>query len=349
MKKVVALLVVGVVVAAIIFTLANNKEKMQAQTKPDIITAYPVSIGTVERRELSQALSLVGTITANREVAVVSETQGRITNLAFDLGDYKGAGAVLAQVDDELKAANFRMAEASFEKAKKDLERYESLYKEKTATDVQLESARLAYKNAETQLVVARRQYRDTKITTPVGGEIVLRAVELGSTVQPGMVIANIVDISTLKVKLNVPEQDAFKMKRGDKVSVTTEVYPGVTFTGTITTISAKADESHTYPIEISLANSKEHPLRAGMFGRVNFEAVRRSSAVIIPRAALVGSIRKPQIYVVDGDKAELRDLLIGMEAGNDLEVLQGLSGGEKIVLNGQNNLKNGVQVVVVK
>ncbi len=350
MKKVVIVLVIlVVVVGGVVFTLMSNKEKMQAQTKPDIITAYPVSIAAVEQRQLSQTLSLVGTITANREVAVVSETQGRVTNLAFDMGDYKGAGSVLAQVDDELKAASFHMAEANLEKAKKDLDRYESLYKEKTATDVQVEGMRIAYKNAETQLVVARRQYRDTKITTPVAGEVVSRTIELGSMVQPGMVIANVVDISTLKVKLNVPEQDAFKMKRGDKVSITTEVYPGVTLTGTITTISAKADEAHTYPVEIALANSKDHPLRAGMFGRVNFEAVRRESAVVIPREALVGSIRKPQVYVVNGDKVQLRDLIIGMETGTDLEVLQGLSGSETIVVGGQNNLQDGVKVVVVK
>src|SRR5690606_8306756 len=114
-------------------------------------------------------------------------------------------------------------------------------------------------------------------------------------------------------------------------------------------TISAKADEAHTYPVEIALANNSAHPLRAGMFGRVNFEAVRRESAVVIPREALVGSIRKPQVYVVNGDKAELRDLIIGMETGTDLEILQGLSGGETIVVNGQNNLKNGVAIAIVK
>lgn len=349
MKKVVVILVIIAAIGGTVSVLMANKDKMKAQTKTDIIEAYPVSVKQVEQRELSQALSLVGTITANREVAVVSETQGRVTNLAFDMGDYKGAGSVLAQVDDELKAASFHMAEANFDKAKKDLDRYESLYREKTATDVQVENARIAFKNAETQLVIARRQYRDTKITTPVGGEVVSRAIELGSTVQPGMVIANVVDISTLKVKLNVPEQDAFKMKRGDKVEITTEVYPGMKFTGTITTISAKADEAHTYPVEISLANSKDHPLRAGMFGRVNFAAVRRTDAVVIPREALVGSIRKPQVYVVSNGKAELRDLLIGVETGTDLEVLQGLSPNETIVVNGQNNLQNGVAVAVVK
>lgn len=350
MKKVaVSLLVIGVIGVGIALMLMNNKAKMQAKTKTDIIGAYPVSVVSVDERALSQSLSLVGTIAANRDVAVVSETQGRVTSLTFDMGDFKPAGSVLIQVDDELKEANFKMAEASFDKAKKDLERYEALSREKTITDVQLESTRLAYKNAETQLVVARRQYRDTKVTTPVGGTITTRNVELGSTVQPGMVIANIVDISTLKVKLNVPEQDVFKLKKGDKVEITTDVYPETSFTGTINNISDKADEAHTYAVEIALPNSKEHPLRAGMFGRVNFASVKRESALLIPRSALLGSIKKPQVYVVQNDKAVLRDLIIGAETGTDIEVLQGLSKGETVVVNGQNNLQNNVPVSVVK
>lgn len=350
MKKVaVSLLVIGVIGAGMVLMLMNNKAKMQAKTKTDIITAYPVSVVSVDERALSQSLSLVGTIAASREVAVVAETQGRVTNLNFDMGDYKPAGSVLIQVDDELKEANFKMAEANFEKAKKDLERYEALSREKTITDVQLESVKLAYKNAETQLVIARRQYKDTRVTTPVGGTITIRNVELGSMIQPGTVIANIVDISTLKVKLNVPEQDVFKLKKGEKVEITTDVYPEASFTGTIDNISDKADDAHTYAVEISLPNNRENPLRAGMFGRVNFASVQRDNALVIPRVALLGSIKKPQVFVVQDGKAVLRDLVIGAETGTDIEVLQGLSKGETIVVNGQNNLQSDVPVSVVK
>lgn len=349
MKKfIVALIILGAA-AGTAFILANNKEKMAAKVHNDKIEAYPVSVATVEEEPLAHTLSLVGTIAANREVAVVAETQGRVVSLAFDMGDYRGAGTVLAQVDDELKAAAFKMAEANFEKAKKDVDRFEALYKEKTATDVQLENARLAYKNAETQLVVARRQYRDTKITTPISGTITERKIEVGSMVQSGMVIANIVDISKLKVELSVPEKDAFLLKVGSQVTVSTDVYPGVAFSGTVKSISAKADAAHTYPVEISLNNNSEHPLRAGMFGRVEFTSVQRDHAVIIPREALIGSIKDPQVYVVNNRKAELRKLVVGMETGTHIEILQGLSKGETIVVNGQNNLQDNVAVTVVK
>lgn len=349
MKKLVVALILLGAIAGTAFMLASNKEKMEAKVKDDKLEAYPVSVAVAEEKPLSHNLSLVGTIAANREVAVVAETQGRVVSLAFDMGDYKGAGSVLAQVDDELKEAAYKMAEANFEKAKKDVARFEALYKEKTATDVQLENVRLAYKNAETQLVVARRQHRDTKITTPVAGTITERKVEIGSMVQPGMVIANVVDISKLKVELNVPEKDAFILKVGSQVTISTDVYPGVTFTGTIRSISAKADAAHTYPVEVSLPNSSEHPLRAGMFGRVEFTSVQREQAVVIPREALIGSIKQPQVYVVHNGVAKLRDLVVGIETGTQIEVLQGLAKGETIVVNGQNNLRSDAAVSVIQ
>jgi RND family efflux transporter MFP subunit len=163
------------------------------------------------------------------------------------------------------------------------------------------------------------------------------------------MVVANVVDISRLKVKVSVAEQDAFKLKAGDKVEVTTDVYPGVTFEGRIHTISAKADEGHTYPIEITLENSSAHPLRAGMFGRVSFVSLAPVKTLAIPRDALVGSMKAASVFVVENGIARKRDIVVGTEEGTQLMVVSGLSEGETIVVNGQNNLKDSTAVAVLQ
>ena len=166
--------------------------------------------------------------------------------------------------------------------------------------------------------------------------------------VQPGMVVSNVVDISKLKVRLNVAEQDAFKLKVGDPVEVSTDVYPGKTFSGRIASISAKGDESHTYPVEITLPNSKVNPLKAGMFGRVSFVSMTSSRALSIPRESLVGSIRNPQVFVIENGLAKHRDLVVGDVIGKNISVLKGLREGETVVVSGQNNLKDSVTVEVV-
>jgi RND family efflux transporter MFP subunit len=344
--------IIGIIVlslAVIVGVLLYNKSRMQARSKSDVLTSIPVSVAPVTRQRISDAHSLVGTVAANNDVAIVSETQGRVVAVAAEVGQFMPAGSLLIQVDDELKKANLAMAETNYEKAKKDLDRFEALSKESAATDQQLEGARLAMKSAEAQFITVRREYNDTKITTPIAGIVTARPVDIGTYVQKGMPVANVVDISRLKVKLNVAERDVFRLKSGDGVVVTSDVYPGIAFGGRVKTISAKGDESHTYPVEIMLENNGAHPLKSGMFARVSFTTLTHDEVLTIPREALVGSSKKPQVYVIQNGIAQLRALVIDINSGADLEVLQGLGVSDTVVVNGQNNLKDNVPVTIVR
>lgn len=342
--------IVTAVLAGIIAILLNNKAKSDAKAAKSQETEKAVSVATisVSKSTMSETLSLIGTITANNDVAIVSETSGRVVAIGAKVGDYKPAGSVIVQVDDELKLANFKSAEVAYEKAKKDLERYEALLKEGGISDAQVESARLNFKSAEAQYIVARRQLRDTRITTPISGIVTERKVDIGAMVSAGMTVANVVDIAKLKVKVNVAEQDVFKLKVGEEVEVTTDVYPNVKFKGAIATISAKGDEAHTYPVEIVLSNSKDHPLKAGMFGRVHLTSLGEREALTIPRDALVGSIKAPEVFVAENGVAKLRAITIGREAGKMLEVIDGLKEGERVIVSGQNNLRDGYAINVI-
>ncbi|MBC8044433.1 MAG: efflux RND transporter periplasmic adaptor subunit [Rhizobacter sp.] len=344
--------ILGTVVALvlIVFILLNNKSKSDAKAKSvETLKSSPVSVVQAKKQSLSDDISQVGTITAVNDVAIVSETQGRVTAVYAKVGDYKPAGSVLVQVDSELRSAAYVSAEVAYQKAKKDFDRNDALLKEGGISDSQLEGTRLNFKTVESQFITARRQLSDTRIKTPISGTVTARTVDMGTMVSPGMVIGNVVDISKLKLKFNAAELDAFKMKTGDEVTITTDVYPGVKYTGKIETVSFKADDAHTYPVEVSIVNSKENPLRAGMFGRVSYKAAARDNAIVIPREALVGSLKTPQVYVVAGDVAKLRDVIVGSEVGTNLEIRSGLSETDQVVVSGQNNLRDGVAVTIVK
>jgi RND family efflux transporter MFP subunit len=347
---VISTLVVGVgVVAAILMT---SKAESNAQQGNTIATAYSVSVVTAKEQNISENFSLVGTINANNDVVIMSETSGRVVKVNAEVGEFKQAGSVLVEVDDELKEAALKTATMTYEKAKKDLDRFESLYKEGSVSESQIEQSRWNFQNAEAQYIVARRQYRDTKITTPISGIVTARPVNIGSMLQGApqpSVVANVVDISKLKVKINVSEKDVFKLKIGDAVDVTTDVYPGVTMEGRISTISAKGDELHTYPVEVILSNSTKTPLKAGMFGTVSFTAKSSGSNIVIPREAIVGSVKDAKVYVVENSIAKTRSIVTGKELGTSIEVLSGIRTGEVVVVNGQNNLKDNVAVTVRK
>jgi RND family efflux transporter MFP subunit len=345
-KKVIIISIV--IIAAIIAILFYNKSRSTLKSKSEILTSISVSVTKVEKQKLSTTRLMVGTIAAYNDVAIISETSGKVTAVRAEVGQHVAAGGLIVQVDDELKKAAFISAETNYEKAKKDLERFESLYKQKATTDQQIEVARLAVKAAEAQYVVSRRQYNDTKISTPISGIVTSRNIDVGTYVSNNMLVANVVDISRLKVKINVSESDAFGLKSGDKVDVTTDVYPSVKYSGKIKSISSKADEAHTYPVEVTLDNSKQYPLKAGMFGRISFASKMNSDVLAIPREALVGSMKTPQVYIVDGGVARLRNIVAGSEIGTAISVLGGLKEGDIVVTNGQNNLKDSVAVTIM-
>ena len=349
MTKTRAIIAAAVVLGIIIVVLLNNRANISAKSRNDFQGAIPVTVAQVRTAKLAESLSLVGTITGINDVAVTAEVAGKVTAVLANVGDHLAAGAPIVQLDDELKKAAFEQAEANYARAKRDFDRFKSLREEQSATEAQKENAWTAFKVAEAQYIVARRQLHDTRVTTPIAGVLSARNVELGTMVNDRMVVGNVVDISRLKVKLNVAEGDAFKIRAGDRVEVTTDVYPGVTFGGRITSVSSKADEGHTYPVEITMDNSREHPLKAGMFGRVAFTAIAPEATLAIPREALVGSMKDPRVYVVEGPVARERPITVGTETGTDLTVIAGLREGETVVVNGQNNLKDSVAVQVLR
>ncbi len=278
MKRIKLIIVLVLVIGAVIAILMNNKSKLEARSKTERLESYPVTLAPVETKQIGNTIEMVGTINGNNDVAVVSEASGKVTKVYVKVGDYKSAGSVLFQLDDELKLAAYKTAQVNYDKAKKDFERFDALYKGKSVTDAQYEGSKLAYQSAEANYIVAKREYEDAKVKTPISGVVTSRIMDIGSYVNKGTVVANVVDISNLKVKLNVAEKDVFKLKTGDKVEISTDVYPGAVFTGKIATISSKGDEAHTYPVEITLQNSRENPLKAGMFGKVSFASLNRKN-----------------------------------------------------------------------
>ena len=300
---------------------------------------------------MEDRIPVVGTVNAYNDVVVLSETQGRVVKVNVEVGDYKAAGSVLVEVDSELKEAAYKAASVTYEKAKKDLERYESLFKDHSISDTQVEQARWTYQSAEAQFIVARRQLSDTKITTPISGYVAARYVNVGTMVMgapQATQIANVVDISRLKAKVNVAEKDLSKLHIGDLAEVTTDLFPHTAFPGTIFTISSKGDDGHTYVVEVLLNNPKLH-LKAGMFITVTFKPKASAATLVIPREALIGSLQDAKIYVVKDNIAKLRPVTVTKEIGTNVEISDGLQEGELVVVDGQSNLSDNVSVVIRK
>lgn len=340
----------GLLVAVLLVLMFRNRAAMNAPTSTSaVLTTRSVAIATASRQPLDESFAVVGTVNAFNDVTILSETSGRVVKVMAEVGDHKPAGAVLVEVDSELKVAAFKAAEVAYEKAKKDLARYEALYKEGSVPDAQIEQARWSFQTAEAQYITAKRQLSDTRITTPIAGVVTARFVNLGTMVMgapQATQIANVVDLSRLKVKVNVAEKDVFKLHTGDVVDVTTDVFPGVAFPGSVFTLSSKGDEAHTYGVEV-LVKDPGQKLKAGMFARATFRPKAAGAVIQVPRRAIVGSIQDAKVFVVKNGTALARPVVVSREAGLMVALSQGVAEGDTVVVDGQNNLDDNVRVVI--
>jgi len=349
MKKVLFPLITAIIVITIIvllFVLGKKKEKSGRQ---EILSDIPVNVVTCKKQLLSNLVSMVGVIDPNNDVDIISEAHGIVKTIHFKIGDNVKKGTLLLEIDDLVCQSDMAHSEINYFKSKRDFERNKTLYEQNSISAAQLDLSRLDMQSAENDMTRSQKALDDTRIKATITGTINTKNINEGTYVQLNSVIANIVDISTLKVNVNVSEKDAFMLHPGDSVEITTDVYPGAVFHGCVDNIASKADKEHTFPVQIKLPNSKENLLKGGMFARVYFTSITSRNAIAIPREALIGSVKNAQVYVIYQNIARLRTITIGRESDQFLEVLDGLKEGEQVVTSGQYNLSDNSKVVIVK
>ncbi|MFN3780980.1 MAG: efflux RND transporter periplasmic adaptor subunit [Candidatus Kapaibacteriota bacterium] len=347
--KTATLIAIFLILALSVALLINNKSKNIAKAKKIVVlTKFPVYVSRATYEDVNLKLEFNGTVHPNAEVNISSETNGKVVFIGANLGDYVSKGALLVKLDDRIRLANYQTAKANFDKVKKDYERYQQLYNEKSVSESQMEQIQFQYLNAEAQLKIAEKQLEESRITAPFSGFITSKMVEVGQVVSPGTPLMNLIDIGTVKIRIQVPEKEVLAIKPGDEVIIKTELIPNEKYVGKIQSLGFKSDESKTYPAEI-IVNNKRNLLKGGMFVKVEIPSIKRGRALLIPREALVGSKLEPKVYVVENNIAKLRDVVLGNDYGKKLEVTQGLSDGDLVVVEGLLNLKDGTSVEIVE
>lgn len=320
----------------------------------------PVKTHVIQQGEVVDLVQATGTLFPLHDVLISSQTGGTVTEVYIEVGDPVKKGAPLVQIDPELKQlaleqteANLMQAKAAFEKAAKDFARNEKLRKTNDISEYIFESARLqkasaeaAYLTASANVKMARRQLADARISSPVNGLVAARLVELGSTVAPGVPIAKIVDISQVKVKCGVAEKDIVKIKKGQSASIVVDSYEKFSFSGKVSSVGPQADLStRTFPIEV-LVDNPGLQLKAGMISKVEIATQINKDALLLPKSALLERANRTIIFIINNNVAEKRIPKLGIESGDYITILEGAEAGEEVVVVGQENLSDGVEIV---
>jgi len=350
--KIVFSIVILVGLSYWIFSTLNANKKVideNAQARETIITEIPVTVTPVKTMTVDNNLEVIGTFEARKELSVIAETQGRITNLYIEEGQSISKGKLIATIDDAAIQAQLQTAQSSLAKAQKDVERYKNLLDVGAISQTQYEEVSLSLQNQKSNITALEQQLKYTNARSPMSGIVKEVILEEGSFANPGMQIASVVDISKLNMVIKVDEKDIVKIKENQKVIIITEVYPDHEFTGKVSTIGVQADGARKYEVSIELKNDAAYPLKAGMYGTVNIETSEDpKTEFVIPRKSIVGSIKQPQVFLAKDGMAQLKNIEIGETFGENVVVKSGLQEGEQIITTGQINLEDGRVIKIV-
>ncbi|WP_214229037.1 efflux RND transporter periplasmic adaptor subunit [Pedobacter sp. B4-66] len=355
MKRVI-IIIVAIVVAlgAIAYVLSNNKKKNEAKTAfiAEGGGAVAVRIAAVEKKVVDLDFVANGNFVPKQELILKSENAGRISKIFVDEGDRVSTGQVLARVDAEIINTDKETAEANYQNALRDEARYQSSFQTGGVTQQQLDQAKLTTQNAKLRLQASQRKVSDANIKSPINGIINKKLIEVGAFVNTqGTDLFEIVDVSKLKLRVNVNESQVANLKLGDKIDIKSSVFPTDKFNGKVTFIAAKADPTLNFPVDIEVDNNTAKSLKAGMYGTAVFNFPKQAPSILIPRTAFVGSVSSNQIFILDkaNNTSKIRKVVAGRILGDSVEILEGLNEGETVITSGQINLTDGTPVSIVK
>ena len=348
-KKIITIGTFLIIAGSIGFTLASNKAKIDAAANPVKETIIiPVKAYEVKQDTFNTAFSINGTTVPSREVNIASEVQGKLVGLYIKNGDFVKAGQTVAVLDGSVFSVQLSSIEASIAKAQLDLARYNKLIQLGGATPMQAESAQLQIKAYEAEKRQVLEQMEHMKIRAPFSGKIENVSVELGSFVSYGTVLSQLIDNSSLKIDVYLGEQQAFKVKESQDVTISSVVLAEPK-AAKIKMISDKADASGKFLTEISFANNDSAKLKAGMLADVLFSTDKIETGLSVPVSALLAGAKDAKVFVVNGTHVEQRSIKTGIITPDKVQVLEGLQAGEKVVISGQLNLEEGSAVSINK
>jgi RND family efflux transporter MFP subunit len=328
-----------------------------AEDKSAADLTIPVVVEKVKRGPIASYVSATGTLRAQREERVVAEVEG-VLNLAkhngtaFIAGARVQAGQPLAEIENQEYLLNVRVEsqKMAMENASRELQKQEALFKEGGVTEKELELARRNALDARLNYEAAQLKTDKLRLKAPISGFIAnLQSNAEGTRVPVGFRLCSIMDYATTLAQVNLPNTDLDHMRIGQDVVVSNYALTDQTFRGRVTAIDPTIDpQTRTFTVAIEVANDKLI-LRPGMFVKADIVIENHDNAVIIPKTALQTRDNQPVAFVVQGASAELREVSTGIETREEVEILEGLTEGERLVVKGHETLRDKSKVRVTE
>jgi HlyD family secretion protein len=334
-----------------------------------------VELAAPTRADVSQTLTVVGNLVGEQTVAVVPKTAGRLENVYVKLGDRVGRGQRIGKIEDreileqvkqaeaafEVGRARIRQREADLKFAETNLTRSRELFGRQLLPRQSLDDADARYQAVVAQLELARAQLTqsqarleelritlaNTVIVSPVNGFVARRSADAGAYVSQNAPIVDVVDISLVRLVANVVEKDLRRIDQGEAATVEVDAFPGETFSGRVARVAPVLDPAtRTAQIEVEIPNERNR-LKPGMYARVSLTIEQRAKALTVPSNAIVSVEGERGVFLAANNTATFRSVDIGIEEPARVEILKGLTDGDRVVTTGAGALQTGDRIII--
>lgn len=339
----------------------NGKPAAQDQA-PTAGTSLQVSVATVELADIGRETSVTGVVEAFRKATVAAEVSGRVVARLVEPGDKVSKQQKMLALDDTLTKTAYAEAIARVAARKVDLasarsefERGKKLSSSAFISKDDMDSLRFAVQRAEAELQAGRaaadsaaRALADANIIAPFAGTAEAVHVQEGDYLTPGMSVVTVADFSRLRIRAGVTASEATLLTPKSNATLAFDVLGTATLQGEVRSVGRIADPaSGTYPLEIWLDNQADSPLREGMVASVQLPYAAGEQRSAVPVAAVFRRAGRMHVFTVNDAVAHLTPVRIGRRGDAMVEVLEGVSVGDRVVVDGQFALRDGAQVVV--
>ena len=320
-------------------------------SKQEQATKAPIRVKTevVQTATSTNGQTYVGIVEECEATAVSFTSMGVVKRMLVNEGQAVAKGQLIAEMDDTQARNLLSGAEAQMAQANDALERYKMLHDAGSLPEVQWVDIQSKVAQAKSQLEVAKKNLADCRLVAPVSGIVGKRLVGAGETAMPSQAVVSILDISTVKVKVAIPEAEISGINANTSSTIKVEAVNG-TFSGGKIEKGVQADAlTHTYDIRINVAN-EGRKLLPGMVASVLFAATQsqHTGQLAVPVAAVQrkadGSLF---VWTVSGDSTAHRTAVTtGETAGNRIIITDGISDGNRIVTEGYQKLSENTKVI---
>src|SRR5512140_319456 len=321
----------------------TSSSKAAAATAPPPIAAVTAP---VENRVLPRILEVTGALAADESADVASERDGQVATVRVERGTYVEKGAILATLDEREAKAQLDQARANLGWTTSEVERYAELRRKQVVAKAEDQRKGTDLDLAKASLALAEKGFADCTIRAPFSGVVTEKKISAGAYIRKGSAICGLVKIDPLRAELSIPEIAVPFIKVGQKARLNVQSFPDRAFDGIVRYIGPSLrSEARTLVVEAVVPNP-ERILKPGLFVTARVELPKNEATLLVPSAAVVTDSGVSHVFVLGKDHVTERIVALGDRYGDAVEVRSGVAAGERVVVNRDRRLADGLEVL---